>query len=114
MAKRNSACSGNCHKSGAVHPCVNTHPDEGMKSPPSHPPILGMLWVRSTHGLIRLAPAGIGKPISRMITNRDTTIPAPAESPMRMIEVGKIGACAPGGGSRRYRYAARASNSPQG
>ena len=69
----------------------NTHPDEGMKSPPSHPPILGILCVRSTHGEIKLAPAGIGKPISRMMTNSETTIPAPAESPIRMIEVGKIG-----------------------
>jgi hypothetical protein len=63
--------------------------------------MLGMECVRSTQGLIKLAPAGIGRPISRMMTNMEMTMPAPAESPMRMIEVGKIGAWAPGGGSRR-------------
>jgi hypothetical protein len=67
------------------------HPEEGMKSPPSHPEILGILCVRSTQGLIRLAPAGIGRPISLMTINREITMPAPAESPMRMIDVGSIG-----------------------
>ena len=62
-----------------------------------------MLCVKSTHGLIKLAPAGIGSPISRIMIKRETTIPAPAESPMKMIDVGEIGTCASGGGSMRYR-----------
>jgi hypothetical protein len=68
-----------------------TYPVLGIKSPPSHPPILGILCVKSTQGLIKLAPAGMGRPISRMMTRRATTIPAPAESPMKMIEVGRMG-----------------------
>jgi hypothetical protein len=79
------------------------YPVFGIKSPPSYPPILGILWVKSTHGLIKLAPAGMGRPISRMMIRRETTIPAPAESPMKMMDVGEIGTCASGGGSMRYR-----------
>jgi hypothetical protein len=78
-----------------------THPDEGIKSPPSQPPMLGILCVKSTQGLTRLAPAGIGKPISLITIRSEMTIPAPAESPIRMMDVGRIGAWAPGGGSRR-------------
>jgi hypothetical protein len=48
------------------------------------------------------------------MTRRETTIPAPAESPMKMIDVGEIGTCASGGGSMRYRYDARASSRPHG
>ena len=54
--------------------------------------MLGILCVKSTHGLIKLAPAGMGRHISLMITSKDMTIPAPAESPMRMMDVGRIGA----------------------
>lgn len=78
-----------------------THPVFGMKSPPSQPEMEGILCVKSIHGLIKLAPAGMGKPISLMITSSEMTIPAPAESPIRMIDVGKIGVCVPGGGSSR-------------
>ena len=73
-----------------------------MKSPKSLPLILGILCVKSTHGLIRLAPAGIGSPISLIRTKRDMHMPAPAESPIKMISVGETGACvASGGGVRR-------------
>jgi hypothetical protein len=92
-----------------------THPVLGIKSPVSTPPILGILCVKSTHGLIRLAPAGIGRPISLISTKRDMHIPAPAESPMKMMSVGEIGLCvAVGGGVMRYRYAARESSRPHG
>lgn len=67
------------------------YPVLGMKSPPSHPPMLGILCVRSTHGLIRLAPAGIGRPISLITMSREMTMPAPAESPMRTMDVGAMG-----------------------
>lgn len=80
-----------------------TYPVLGIKSPPSHPPILGILCVKSTQGLIKLAPAGMGRPISRMMRRSETTIPAPAESPMKMIDVGRIGVWVFGGGSIRYR-----------
>lgn len=69
----------------------SSHPEEGMKSSPSQPPILGMLCVKSTQGLIKLAPAGMGNPISLISTRREMTIPAPAESPERMMLVGSIG-----------------------
>ena len=68
-----------------------THPVLGIKSPTSLPLILGMLCVKSTQGLIRLAPAGIGKPISLIRTSSEMHIPAPAESPMKMMSVGEMG-----------------------
>jgi hypothetical protein len=45
----------------------------------------------------------MGRPISLITIRRDMTIPAPAESPIRMIEVGRMGTWAFGGGSIRYR-----------
>jgi hypothetical protein len=62
-----------------------------MKSPSSGPLMLGMLCVKSTQGLIKLAPAGIGKPISRMSTRSEMHMPPPAESPMNMMLVGLMG-----------------------
>jgi len=45
--------------------------------------ILGKLCVKSTQGLIRTAPAGIGKPKSRSTVSAVKESPAPAESPAR-------------------------------
>ena len=70
-----------------------THPWLGMKSPTSLPLMLGMLCVKSTQGLMRLAPAGMGRPISRMSTSSETHMPAPAESPINMMSVGEMGEC---------------------
>lgn len=44
---------------------------------------LGKLWVISTHGLMRTAPAGIGKPMSLMTVSAVTQSAAPAESPAK-------------------------------
>lgn len=60
--------------------------------------ILGIECVKSTHGLMRFAPAGMGSFISRMSTRSDSTMPAPAESPARMIDVGDIALCGAVGG----------------
>lgn len=46
---------------------------------------LGRLCVRSTHGLIRTAPAGIGSPISRSSVRSVSERPPPAESPANTI-----------------------------
>lgn len=54
---------------------------EIRQRPNSPETILGKLWHKSTQGLIKTAPAGMGIPRSRRITNIDNTIPPPAESP---------------------------------
>jgi hypothetical protein len=59
--------------------------------------MLGIECVRSTHGDIRLAAAGIGRPISRINVRSDRHIPPPAESPIRMISMGEMGATPSGG-----------------
>lgn len=63
--------------------------------------------MRSTHGLISTAPAGIGTPWSLSMTSNDMTMPPPAESPASTIALGSIV-------SSRNRYAARQSCTPQG
>ena len=65
---------------------------------------LGKLCVRSTHGLIKTAPAGSGLPRSRRIHRKETHNPPPAESPATTILLGGTGECnADGGGSVRYK-----------
>ena len=44
---------------------------------------LGKLWVRSTHGLIRTAPAGSERPRSLRTVSAEIHNPAPAESPAK-------------------------------
>ena len=61
--------------------------------------MLGKLCVRSTQGLIKTAPAGIGKPMSHKIAKTLIHIPPPAESPANTIFEEGIGLCrAVGGG----------------
>ncbi len=63
---------------------------------------LGKLCVRSTHGLIRTAPAGWGSPRSRNTVSAVRHSAAPAESPAKTILEGGTGLCTdPGGGDVR-------------
>lgn len=65
---------------------------------------LGKLCVKSTHGLIRTAPAGIGSPRSRNKTRRLNAKPPPAESPANTIFDAGMGLCrAELGGCVRYK-----------
>lgn len=67
-------------------------------------------------GLISTAPAGNSSPgVSRKICSNANVKPPPAESPAITMFFGLTGVClAPGGGSTRYRYAARQSWIAQG
>jgi hypothetical protein len=61
-------------------------------------------WLRSTQGLMSVAPAGIGTspPESRMTQRRARTRPAPALSPEIMMLAGEMaGWAACGGGETR-------------
>ena len=59
----------------------------------------GNEWVKSTHGEINTAPAGIGSPRSRMTVSNDKVSPPPAESPAITIFPGSMAVWrTPGGG----------------
>lgn len=65
--------------------CPITSPALGMHTVSVFCITLGKECVRSTQGLIKTHPAGIGSPISRRIERTDRHRPPPAESPIKCI-----------------------------
>ena len=74
--------------------------------------MLGKECVRSHQGEMRTAPAGMGRPASRMTWSAAMHRPPPAESPPKTMLEGETGVwSAPGGGWMRYRSALGVSDS---
>lgn len=71
---------------------------------------LPKLCVSEHHGLMTVAPAGIGMSASRKTCSIANIRPPPAESPQRTMSLGGIGSCPePCGGSTRCKSAASTS-----